>query len=106
MDSALSEFTNNLITLHKFGLLTVSGQESRCEYAIPSDTRLCDIEQRGYLSFYINLETHKEFIDSLITELKFSNLIFVTFNLKTGEQISNMIDIMSLANDYILKMTI
>lgn len=89
LDNPSQELINNLLKLHKHGIFTVDGQESRCEYGTKCDDYMIDIKQRGYLRFHIDLN-NKQLISSFFEQLKTLNIAYSTYNLRTGEQTSNL----------------
>jgi hypothetical protein len=91
-----SNLVNNLIKLHGYGILTVSGQESMCKCEIKKDDGWYSIEQRGYLCFHINIEDNLELAKSLIKQFEQINqqkdktIIYNVFNIKNGDHITNI----------------
>lgn len=83
LDEPSQILINNLDTLHRFGLLTVNGQESKIiKKTNKYMDSLCDIEQRGYLEFYINPEMFVDFeennvVNKFIDAIKQTYLIYV-----------------------------
>lgn len=100
-----TKLIDKLVKLHEYGLLTVGGQESLCEYrTFVTGTPIngdpgkeenkwwLDEEQRGYISFHVQLDKNaqSELVYSLLLQLENLNLIFTYCNLVTGDCISNI----------------
>jgi hypothetical protein len=90
-----------LLLLHKYGLYTTDGQESYSYYDFygPSNVvkerdeygnEWVDEEQRGYLTFYIDLEENSEFGDLLFQQIRKSGLYYTYYNFKNNETITNI----------------
>lgn len=92
IDVSSSNLMNNLIKLHEYGILTVDGQESLCEYNIEKNNKWYSREQRGNISFYINIEDNLELAESFIKQLKHKDntLIYNIANIVTGYHITNI----------------
>ena len=84
----------NLDQLHRYGLFTVNGQESVCEYG-KQFTYDGEYEQRGYLEFFtdpdvmVDINGHP-LIDRFIEKIKESELVYVVNNIKTNTYESNL----------------
>jgi hypothetical protein len=93
-----SKFINKLLELHEYGCLTNDGQEPLCSYEeyVPGKKGrkgfYVDEEQRGYLSFYLNIgnELDNLFAQNLLKLLADSKLIYTSYNFITKEFITNL----------------
>jgi len=84
------ELRNNLVKLHQYGILTVGGQETKCEYNMYKDNYWRSFEQRAYLDFYINLDDNKKLAESFIEYLKNKNIIYLIKNPNGNAIITNV----------------
>jgi hypothetical protein len=85
------ELRGKLVQLHQYGLLTECGQEALCEYGQKAPAGgYYDMEQRPYLSFYVDLQENRFLAEFLLEQLKASELKYVAYNFETNAHCSNI----------------
>ncbi len=88
-----SKVRQKLSDLHKYGLLITDRQDAVCTYKYKPtyENRLYDIEQRGYLRFYMDYKNDTfEIINSFLENLKNEEIMFCVFNLSTQNFKTNL----------------
>lgn len=89
MDDPSPELITNLNKLQSYGFLTVGGQESRCRYGRKYSDYYYDNEQKGFLTFHIELDNEK-LVKLFVEKLKTMDLIYTIINMKTEESSTNI----------------
>ena len=96
------ELKRKLVQLHDYGLLTVDGQDATCKYGYCTTTAFyshknrskqtyyIDMEQRPYLSFYMDLVENESLANSLLQQIQASDLMFVMDNIATNDHVTNL----------------
>ena len=87
------EIKQKLIDLHKYGLLITDRQDasSRCNFKPSYENMLYDVEQRGYLRFYINCTNDtQQFILPFLKKMSEEEINFYVINLSTGKYQTNL----------------
>jgi hypothetical protein len=108
LHTSSQQLIDNLVELHHYGILTVNGQESLCNYNIyqpgrPNIEKLISgydydilmkdhwtsVEQRGYLCFYVNID-NIELAKSLIEQLHHNDKNLIYKIIQNNKIITNM----------------
>lgn len=96
------ELINSLDQLHRYGFLTVNGQETVSKRHECTETTYFsqqgtwyEIEQRGYLEFHIDIDSfvdnnNNNVIAKFIDEIKKSNLIYRILDMRTSKMETNI----------------